>query len=63
MAPAFLQPKSFWDNWALSDTLSSHVALSFQWVLEHSGLCGNELTGLLSKPEQHFPSPMFLPAC
>jgi len=28
-APAFLQPKSFRDIWALSDSLSTHVALSF----------------------------------
>jgi len=29
-APAFLQPKSFWDIWELSNFLSSRVALSFQ---------------------------------
>jgi len=29
-APAFLQPKSFWDIWDLFDPLSSRVALNFQ---------------------------------
>jgi len=28
--PAFIQPKSFWNIWDLSDPLSSRVALSFQ---------------------------------
>jgi len=31
-APAFIQSKSFWDIWDLSDSLSSRVVLSFQWV-------------------------------
>jgi len=45
-APAFLQPKSFWD---FSDFLSSHVALSFQWLPGHNGLSGNELADALAK--------------
>jgi len=46
---AFLQPKYFWDIWDLSDSLSSHVALSFQWVPSHTGLPGNELADRLTK--------------
>jgi len=45
----FKQSKYFWDIWALSDTLSFSVALSFQWVLGHAGLSGNELIDLLAK--------------
>jgi len=48
-ASAFLQPKSFWDIWDLSDSLSSSVALSFQWVPGHAGLRGNERADSLAK--------------
>jgi len=41
-APPFLQTKSFWDILDLSDSLSSCVALSFQWVPVHAGFSGNE---------------------
>jgi len=57
-SPEYLQPKSFWDIWTLSDSISSRVALSFQWVpimLLH----GNELADSLAKPEQYFPLPMY----
>jgi len=56
--PAFLQPKSFWDIWDLSDSLS-HVALSFQWVPGHAGLPGNELANSLAKTGATSPLPMF----
>jgi len=46
-APAFLQSKSFWDIWDLSD--SFRVALSFQWVPGHAGLPGNELADSIAK--------------
>jgi len=49
LAPAFLQPKSFWDIWDLFDFLSSRVALSFQCVLGHAELPGNELADALAK--------------
>jgi len=48
-APAFLQPKFFWNIWALSGSLSSRVALSFQWVPGYDGLSGNEQAGSLIK--------------
>jgi len=62
-APVFLQPKSFWDIWDLSDSLSSHVALSFHWVPSHAGLPGKELADSLAKtratlPFTHVPSPL-----
>jgi len=56
-APAFLQPKSFWDIWDLSDSLSSHVALSFQWVPSHAGLSGNERADLLAKCQDRCSAP------
>jgi len=56
-APAFLQPKSSWDIWDLSDSRSSRVALSFQCVPGHAGLPGNEPVDL-PKPEQHSPLPV-----
>jgi len=33
----------------LTDSLSSRVALSFQWVPGHAGLLGNKLADLLAK--------------
>jgi len=59
-APAFLHPKSFWDIWDLSSSLSSRVAISFQWVPGHAGLSGNELADSLAKtgatlPVAHVP--------
>jgi len=54
-APAFLQPKFFWDIWDLSDSHSFRVALSFQWVPSHAGLPGNELTDSLTKTEATLP--------
>jgi len=37
-APTFLQLKSFWNSWDLSDSLSSCIGLSFQWVPSHASL-------------------------
>jgi len=48
-APAFLQPKFFWDIWDLSNSLSFRVAVSFQWVPGHAGLPGNEWADSLAK--------------
>jgi len=59
LAPAFLQPKSFWDIWDLSDSLSFHVSLSFQWVSSHAGLPGNEQADLLAKTGATLPIAMF----
>jgi len=61
-APAFLQPKSFWH---ISDSLSSRVALSFQWLPGHAGLSGNELADSVAKigtilPFTHVPCPLDL---
>jgi len=44
-----LVPVILMRNEKLSDSLSFHVALSFQWVLGHVGLTGNELAVLLVK--------------
>jgi len=60
---AFLQLQSFWDIWDLSDSLSSRVALSFQWVPGHAGLPGNEPADSFTKtgatsPLTHVPSPL-----
>jgi len=41
-APAFLQPKTFWNIWNLSDFLFFLVVLSFQWVIGHAALPNNE---------------------
>jgi len=38
-----------WDIWDLSDSLSSRVALSFQWIPGHTGLSGNEWADALAK--------------
>jgi len=38
----FLQPKFFWDIWSLSDSLSSRVALSFQWVPDNDGILARQ---------------------
>jgi len=48
-APAFLQPKSFCDIWDLSDSFSSRVDLSFQWIPGHAGLSENERADSLVK--------------
>jgi len=45
----FLHPKSFWNIWALSVSLSSRVALSFHEVLGHAGFPANELASSLAK--------------
>jgi len=58
MAPAFLQPKSFWHIWDL-DSFSSRVALSFQWLPRHPN---NELADSLTKTGAKFPLSMF-PTC
>jgi len=60
--PAFLQPKSFWDIWDLSDSLSSRVAPSFQRAPGHAGLPGNEGADSLintgaTLPVAHVPCP------
>jgi len=57
--PSVFPPKSFWGIWDLSDSLSSRIALSFQWVPGQAGLHGNELADSLAKTEQHSPLPMF----
>jgi len=62
---AFLQPSSFCDIWDLSDSLSSRVALSFQWVPSHAGLPGNKLADSLAKTGAtftfaHVPCPLAL---
>jgi len=49
MAPAFLQPRAFWDIWDLSDSLSSRLSLSFQQVPGHTGLPSNKLANSLAK--------------
>jgi len=41
------------DIWAIFDSLSFRVALSFQWVLSHARLSGNKLADSLAKTEQH----------
>jgi len=61
-APAFLQSKSFWEIRDLSDSFSSHVALSFQWVPGYAGLSENKLADSLAKtgatlPFTHVPWP------
>jgi len=62
-APAFLQPKSFWNIWDLSDSLSFRVALSFQWIPGYAGFPGNERADSLAKtgatlPVEHVPCPL-----
>jgi len=47
--PAFLQPKSFWNIWDLSNSHSSRIALSFQWVPGHTGLHRSERADTLAK--------------
>jgi len=61
--PAFLQRKSFWDIWDLSNSLSSCVTLSFQWVPGYAGLSGNEMANSFAKigatlPFAQVPSPL-----
>jgi len=46
--------KSFWDIWDLSDSLSSYVALNFQWMLSLAGLSRNERADLLAKTRATF---------
>jgi len=43
-ALARFQPKSLWDIWDLFDSLSSSVALSFQWIPGHVRLPGSTFT-------------------
>jgi len=59
LGPSVSPTKLFWVIWDLSDSLSSLVALSFQWVPSHAGL--PEINGQtrLPKPEQHSPLPTF----
>jgi len=64
-APALLQPKSFWDIWDLSDSRSSRVVLSFQWVPGHAGRPGNKQADSLAKTGAilsvtHVPCPLAL---
>jgi len=49
IALAFLQPKPFWDIWDFSGSLSSCVALSFQWVPDLAELPSNKLADSLSE--------------
>jgi len=60
-APAFLQPKFFWDIWDLSDSSCSSklpVGLQSCWI-------SRKWTGRLARqnPEQHFRLPMFPAHC
>jgi len=55
-APAFIQPKSFWD---VSDSLSSRLPLSFQWVPITLDLPAMNWPTHSPKSEQHSPLPMF----
>jgi len=64
-APTFLQLKSLWDIWDLSDSFLSRVALNFQLVPSHAGLPCNELVDSLAKtgatlPFTYVPSPLAL---
>jgi len=66
-APAFLQPKFFWDIWDLSES-ASRLALSFQWVPGHAGLLENERADSLAKtgatlPVTHVPCPLAPTIC
>jgi len=58
-APMFLQPKFFWDIWALSRLPFLRVALSYHGfpVMLDSPVMNCQTRS--PKPEQHFPSPMF----
>jgi len=49
IASAFLQLKFFWNIWDLSDSISSRVTRSFQWIPSNTGLPGNDLTDSLAK--------------
>jgi len=53
------QPKSFWDIWDLSDSLSSREALNFQWVPGHAELPRNERADSLVKTGATLTLPMF----
>jgi len=46
-APAFLQPKSFWDVWVFSGPLFSRLALGFRWW--SLGLPGDKLADSQAK--------------
>jgi len=50
------QPKSSWDVWTPSDSMSFRVALCFQWVTLHARLRGNNLADSLTKTGATFSS-------
>ena len=55
-APAYLLPESLWNVWSLASFLSNNTTLSFQWVLGHAGLPGNEKADLLAKAIASLPT-------
>ena len=67
-APCYLLPESLWNVWSLTFSLSNNTTLSFEWVLGHAGLPGNEKADLLAKAvplcpltQSHALSPQSLP--
>ena len=55
-APSYLLPESLWNVWYLASSLSNNTTLSFQWVLGHAGLPGNEKADLLTRTGASLPT-------